>query len=163
MLGEARRHDRAPGPACDSNAAHLQSVLLHEPHDIVDVERKPALADALGGALEVGEVVSRHFLMRAYQQMCELAAGCARLGEQLGDGRLQQLFREQKRRFERHRLRPRARATAGASMSGLPSRNHAAARWNSDAKSASSASEGIRLPLSIILRYDTEGASCGST
>ena len=86
--------------------------------------------------------------------MRELPAGGAGLRQQLGDRRLQQFLRKQERGFERH-----ARGAAGALLdgaasivSGLSSRNQRGSRWNSDASSPSTSSEGTRLPLSIMLR-----------
>src|SRR5262249_427795 len=72
-----------------------------EPHQLLDRERKAPFADAVGGALEVGEVVARHFLVRADEQVCELPSGGPGLREQLGDRCLQQTLGEKKRRLER--------------------------------------------------------------
>ena len=39
--------------------------------------------------------------------------------------------------------------------------NQAGGRWNTAARSSSSSADGMRLPLSIMLKYETEGARRG--
>jgi hypothetical protein len=92
----AREHGLALEPP------ELQPVMAGEAHQVVRVEREAPLAHALGGALEVGEVVARHLLVRADQQVRELPAGGAGLGKELRDRRLQHIPGEQERGLERH-------------------------------------------------------------
>ncbi len=90
--------------------------------------------------------------------MGELAAAGAGLCQQLRDRRLQQALGEEERGLERDardgaRAARRGRAGAGdGSPSVLSSRNQAGARWNTAASSSRSSAEGMRLPLSIMLR-----------
>ena len=89
-----------------------------------------ALAHAVGSPLEVGKVVARHLLVRADQQVRELPSGGAGLGQQLGDGGLQDVFGEQKRAGSRgiRAAPPGGAAGNESSMSGLSSRNQAESR-----------------------------------
>ena len=86
--------------------AQLQPVVLAQPDQVLGRKREAPLAHLLGGAFEVGIVVARDLLVRADQQVRELAPAGAGLREQLGDGRLQQLLGKQEGRLERHRRRP---------------------------------------------------------
>jgi hypothetical protein len=85
--------------------AQGEPMVLAQAHQLVHPERELPLADPLGRALEVGKVVARHLLVRADEEVGELPPGRPRLGEQLGDGRLEEVLGEQERRLERHRRR----------------------------------------------------------
>src|SRR5262249_39456767 len=101
----ARQHGLAVEPA------DLESVTAAEAPQVLDREREAPLADVVGGALEVGEVVARDLLMRADQEVRKLPPARAGLGEELRDRRLQQRLREEERGLERH---PAAAAAARA-------------------------------------------------
>ena len=150
----AREHGLAVEPA------HGEPVLLAQAQQVLDLEREAPLADALGRALEVREVVARHLLVRADQQVRELPAGGAGLREQLGDRRLQQLLRKQERGLERHA--GRAAGALGARRGGAISRvvvekPARLALEERSTRSSSTSSEGTRLPLSIMLRVGHRG------
>ena len=120
MLRSSRSLSRA-STGLRSNQRMARPWLLAQPQQVVGRERELALADALGRALEIGEVVARHFLVRADQQVRELPPGGAGLREQLGNRRLQQLLGEQERGLERHagRAAGASFAAPSASMSGV--------------------------------------------
>jgi hypothetical protein len=82
--------------------AQLEPLVLCQRQQVVHRQRQPSLADALGRALQVGEVIARHLLVRADQQVCELAPAGSGLRQQFGDRGLQQLLGEQERRLQRH-------------------------------------------------------------
>src|SRR5688572_24850045 len=84
--------------------AKRDSVTLAEAQEILHVQRKTPFANALRCALEIREVVPGHLLVRADEQVSELPASGSRLREELGDGGLQNVFREKKRRLERNAL-----------------------------------------------------------
>jgi len=106
----ARQHRLAIEPA------DLEPVAPAQPQQILGRQREAPLADAVGGALQVREVVARHLLVRADQQVRELPPGGAGLREQLRDRQLQQVAREQERRLERHARRC---AAGGGGRGGL--------------------------------------------
>ncbi len=91
-----------------SNHRKREPVPLAELQQVIRIQREAPLADALRRALEIGKIVARHFLVRANQQVRELPAGGSRLREQLRNGGLQNVFREQECGFERHALRATA-------------------------------------------------------
>src|SRR6185312_10522443 len=88
--------------------ADLEAVASAEALQVIDRQGELALTDTIGRALEVGKVVARHLLMGADEQMRELSATGACLGEELRDRCLQHVLGEEKRRLERY-----LRCTAG--------------------------------------------------
>ncbi len=86
----------------------LQADVLGQALQVVHLQRETPLANLLGGALQVGEVVARAFLVGADQQLRELLAAGARLGEQFRQRCLQQFLGEQEGGLERHAFRAAA-------------------------------------------------------
>src|SRR6185437_5096817 len=75
-------------------------------------QRKSAFADAVGGTLEIREVVARHLLVGADQKMRELPPAGAGLSKQFRDRRLQDILGEEEGRLERY-LRGAAAGAGG--------------------------------------------------
>ncbi len=151
-----RQHRLAVEPA------DLKPVALAQAHQVIHRQREAPLADAVGGALQVREVVARHLLVGADQQVRELPPGGAGLRQQLRDRRLQQVLGEQERRLERNATAAPP-GSAGERARGRHFRRgtRRPGAGTPPASSSSSSGEGVRLPLSIMLRYETDGARCG--
>src|SRR6185437_934982 len=82
--------------------ADLEAVASAEALQVIDRQGELALTDTIRRALEVGKVVARHLLMGADEQMRELSAARACLGEELRDRCLQHVLGEEKCRLERY-------------------------------------------------------------
>ena len=88
--------------------ADAQPQAPGDTQQVVRRKREPLAARLLGGTLEVGKPVLVQLLVRADEQVGELASGGAALGQQFRDGGLQQLAGEQEPRFQRHPPDPAA-------------------------------------------------------
>src|SRR5882757_5071156 len=84
-------------------------MLFAQAHQVIHGQRKATAADLVRGALEVGEVVARHLLVRADEQVSELPPRGAGLRQKLGNRSLQYVFGEEKRRLERNARGPALR------------------------------------------------------